>query len=79
MTRISDDTEVALHILRDYYTRVRAKHPDNELLKLAELHHVEGTFTFTKDYRRRFVGDTDIRDIQGITRYTFALRDVLAD
>ena len=79
MSSISDDREAQLSMMRDAYRTLRAKNPNHALLGLVALHSDEEGFSFTQEYKRRFVEHNDTWKVQGCTRYTFALESAVKD
>ncbi len=71
------DTESQLEMMLEAYKALRAKDPTNSLLRLITLHAHEREFTFSPDYDRRCVRESDQHNVQGYARYTFALKAVI--
>ncbi len=77
MGDIGSDTSAELHMLMGAYKALKAKDPNHELLRFAQVDRDEGGLTFAPDYGKRFVCDDDIWKVQGYARYTSALESAV--
>lgn len=77
MGDIGSDTESELRMMREAYIEVQRLHPDHELLHYARLHDDTRGFDFTREYREKFVKESDRWNVRGYARYNLALRESL--
>ncbi len=78
MTGAAEDMEAELGMVIRHYGELAIKSPGHELLGLGKLHDDRLGITFSPDYDRRCVRDTDKFRIQGYMRLNSALEDALA-